>query len=63
MTDNEKRAHDIAIASMNAIVISESVKASSSGGRANFDFYKMYKSQYDSALKLIESDFPSAGRS
>lgn len=60
MTDNEKRAHDITIASMNAIVISESIRVSKSGGQANFDFYKMYKSQYEKALKLIESDFPSA---
>lgn len=52
MTDNEKRAHDIAVASM--IVASKFPNKDDN----TVDLYQYYINSYESALIAINRDFP-----
>lgn len=54
MTDNEKRAHDLAIASI-PILYNAAKNAESEDNR--FDLYATYLSTYNEALKAINRDF------
>lgn len=61
MTDNEKRAHDIALVLLAEIMkpqylVNEVVGGSKS---ATVDAYAKYKTAYDSALKALNRDYPS----
>lgn len=52
MTDNEKRAHDIAVAAM--IVAGKNPNK----GENIVDIYQYYISAYNAAIKSINRDFP-----
>lgn len=56
MTDNEKRAHDIAIASIPMLTRDRSILEALGG---KFDIYKSYLLMYDETLKSINRDFPT----
>lgn len=66
MTDNEKRAHDFALALLNKVadaraqMDADSKSPDESGNIVvNVDYYKIYKEIYDSVLSSFERDFPS----
>lgn len=58
MTENEKRAHDIATASINVIIPAllngTSIKGFTSD---NIDIYAIYKKAYDASLENLNRDF------
>jgi len=60
MTDNEKRAHDLAI-SMIPIIYSLDVGKGNNIDSKNLDFnaYIEYKKLYDMAIPLFDKDFTS----
>ncbi|MCD7882489.1 MAG: hypothetical protein LUI87_02105 [Lachnospiraceae bacterium] len=55
MTDTEKRAHDIAVATI--YIQYDSTKHSTE----SFDIYDCYKAAYKSALAAIKMDCPDEG--
>ena len=55
MTDNEKRAHDLAIASI-PLLYTDAQNAKEEDNR--FDLYNAYMSVYNEALKSFNRDFP-----
>lgn len=52
MTDNEKRAHDIAIGAM---IVSGLFPH---GDQSSVDLYQYYINAYNAALESVNSDFP-----
>lgn len=60
MTDNEKRAHDIAVALLPEFLHVEMNKSlvEESNSTHTFNIYEAYKTEYDSMLKAINRDFP-----
>ena len=59
MTDNEKRAHDIAIALLPGAIIHESDKiALSENPEERVDTFRFYMDNYKHALKLFNAEFP-----
>lgn len=60
MTDNEKRAHDIAVAALVIVTRPEALRAEAAGdGVASIDIYQKYLDAYNSLLNAIQRDFPS----
>lgn len=60
MTDNEKRAHDLAIYALSKIgPTEEQIKAAESGAIISIDYYKEYKSLYSHLLSSFNRDFPA----
>ena len=57
MTDNEKRAHDIAVAATSAKIVALLNEAARTGKTLSYSYYDMYKAAYNEVLKLVESDF------
>ena len=61
MTDNEKRAHDIAIASIPILYGSHKNNVAANPSMEEearaFDVYKQYISSYNLALELVGRDF------
>lgn len=61
MTDNEKRAHDLAVASVNAMMVAScnGSHIEVTGMESNvFDVYGVYMKYYESMLKSFNRDFP-----
>lgn len=58
MTDNEKRAHDIAIAciQIQAKFLKEEAIRNKHG--IKMDLYNMYRDAYETALTAVTRDFP-----
>jgi exonuclease I len=66
MTDNEKRAHDIAIATINIAVPAklDGIKVGFNGLRFDsheIDIYSIYKEAYDQSLAQLNSDSSEKG--
>ena len=61
MTDNEKRAHDIALVLLAEIMKPQCLVNEVVGGSksATVDAYVKYKTAYDSALTALNRDYPS----
>ena len=61
MTDNEKRAHDLAIAYV-PFAIEEIKKEAQSANisEVSFTFYEMYLQAYHSFLEDLNDDFPES---
>lgn len=60
MTDNEKRAHDIAVAALVIATRPEALRAAETDdGVASIDIYQKYLDAYNSLLKALQRDFPS----
>ena len=66
MTDNERRAHDLAISALPKIVeyrLKAQVQTNPADKNGvistNADYYKIYKELYSSALSAFNRDFPS----
>lgn len=59
MNDNEKRAHDIAVASLQISydLAKENAFSKSANSNVDFDSYSEYKKLYETYLKLINRDF------
>lgn len=61
MTDNEKRAHDIAIASIPVIYDLHKLNVIANPDMSDkdkaFDVYKHYLSCYNAVVKLVNRDF------
>ena len=57
MLDNQKRAHDLAIA-MVSIGYSMFINDESRPATATFDAYAEYKTSYDSVIESFTRDFP-----
>lgn len=63
MTDNEKRAHDLAIMLTSKILNPEFLMnepKEADGKTINVDPYQKYKQIYDAALKSLNADYPDA---
>ena len=63
MTDNEKRAHDLAITSTNLIISARlnGAKISNEGDDVSskeIDVYQIYKTAYERSLASFTRDFP-----
>lgn len=63
MTDNEKRAHDLAVAvavasTFSTSALSEEHTILSDTGERTLFLYDVYKSTYDSVLLSLDRDFP-----
>lgn len=56
MTDNELRAHDIAIASAKIVFEAELLKAKQEHSDLNFDFYAVYMDAYSKVLESLQRD-------
>lgn len=56
MTDNEKRAHDLAIASVQIVAMAEINRAASLKVNIDLDFYKMYTDRYSAYLEKLDHD-------
>lgn len=62
MTDNEKRAHDLALLAVSKTIDLEQIalQAAKRGDQiAKIDFYAEYKKVYDAALPVFNRDFPN----
>lgn len=62
MTDNEKRAHDLALLVMSKSIDLEQIARQAAGKGSQtvkIDFYAEYKKAYDAALPAFNHDFPS----
>lgn len=59
MTDNEKRAHDLAVASCLAIFDIKKEESISHGKNFEFDIYKEYINGYNKMLESLNRDFPN----
>lgn len=60
MTDNEKRAHDLALVTLQLLWENTIEKAGEQGRCAGpIDIYEDYKRVYEMALESFEYDFPS----
>lgn len=61
MTDNEKRAHDLALVLVAEIIKPEYVagEAPDANGQIKVDLYQKYKKVYDSILKALKADYPN----
>lgn len=60
MTDNEKRAHDLALFALSKIGPSEEqIQKAEQGETISLDYYKEYKSLYAHLLASFNSDFPN----
>ncbi len=54
MTDNEKRAHDLAIGMLNRIdLVDNNMEA------VPIDFYQKYQETYETLLHCFEKDYPT----
>lgn len=59
MTDNEKRAHDIAITVLPARINNAIDTFVKTGNADNApDVYQLYKSTYEMTLKALNQDYP-----
>lgn len=63
MTDNEKRAHDFAIALL-PITAKLKVNELAQSGEVDIriDYYKEYLQYYQAALSAFDRDFPNGGK-
>lgn len=61
MTDNEKRAHDLAVAvtaaSLNPVLLS-AFAAHDGTGEVSPNIYALYRKAYDSTLEALNRDYP-----
>lgn len=57
MTDNEKRAHDLAIAAI-PYAMDAAKQMVKEGTIDGFPFYKVYLQIYEDLLKAFQRDFP-----
>ena len=61
MTDNEKRAHDLALSHYQSVLSDLVLENWASDDESNeLDVYTAYKKLYDELLKLFNRDYPSA---
>lgn len=62
MTDNEKRAHDLAIAYIPILMKTEmrdiACKASKENAEISVSFYDLYLEVYERFLENLQGDFP-----
>lgn len=62
MTDNEKRAHDLAIAMIPEIGKLKTESAIASGEKSiHIDYFEEYMSAYELSLAAFRKRFPDAG--
>lgn len=60
MTDNEKRAHDLAIAiSIDAAHIKANAQLSAGSTEITFDYFAEYLNAYNAALEAFNEKFPN----
>jgi len=59
MTDNEKRAHDLALFALSKIGPSdEQIERAERGEKVSLDYYTEYKNLYAHLLRSFNRDFP-----
>lgn len=58
MTDNEKRAHDLAVSMVPVLYKIQLEDAIRNAETIDVDIYKDYIKLYNSALKAVNHDFP-----
>nr|DAT88427.1 MAG TPA: hypothetical protein [Caudoviricetes sp.] len=62
MTDNEKRAHDLALSHYQNVLSDLVLDSWTSTNESNeLDVYTAYKKLYDELLELFNRDYPSTG--
>jgi len=64
MTDNEKRAHDLAIAAVRILAENKSINDGAGisvdeNGERVFNVFAIYKDAYTSALSFVSHEFPT----
>ncbi len=57
MTDNEKRAHDIALLASVSKIIALLNECNHTGKQLSYSFYDMYQACYKEVLPMVKSDY------